>query len=94
MWNFSKYGFTSIVAYDPTKDRKPDSPFPKIAKKAGTHLLVRARIKADLDQLKRIVPSLVIDTDASHVDLLDAARKSRSIMPRRIERLDGVGDRL
>lgn len=64
MWNFTKYGFTSVVAYDPTKDKKPDSPFPKIAKQAGTHLLVRARIKADLDQLKRVVPSLVIDTDA------------------------------
>lgn len=64
MWNFTKYGFTSVVAYDPTKDKKPDSPFPKIAKQAGTHLLVRARIKADLDQLKRFVPSLVVDTDA------------------------------
>lgn len=64
MWGFTKKGFISVVAYDPTKDRKKDSPFPKIAKKAGTHLLVRARIKADLDQLKAVVPSLVIDTDS------------------------------
>jgi hypothetical protein len=65
MWTFTQRGFVSVVAYDPTKDKKSDSPFPKIAKQAGTHLLVRARIKADLDQLKRVVPSLVIDTDAS-----------------------------
>lgn len=64
MWNFTQHGFVSVVAYDPSKDRKKDSPFPKIAKQAGTHLLVRARIKADLDQLKKVVPSLVIDTDA------------------------------
>lgn len=65
MWLFDKQGFVSIVAYDPSKDRDPNTKFKKFAKKAGTHLLVRARIKEDLDMLKAVVPSLLVETDPS-----------------------------
>lgn len=65
MWHFDKRGFVSVVAYDPKKDRNKSSKFPQIAKKAGTHLLVRARIKEDLDMLKSVVPNLHIETDAA-----------------------------
>lgn len=65
MWLFDKQGFVSVVAYDPAKDRDPNTKFTKFAKKAGTHLLVRARIKEDLDMLKSVVPSLHVETDPS-----------------------------
>lgn len=63
MWLFEKRGFVSVVAYDPAKDRNTKSQFRKIAKKSGTHLLVRARIEADLDFIKAVVPSLLVETD-------------------------------
>lgn len=65
MWHFDSRGFVSVVAYDPKKDRNPTSKFPQIAKQAGTHLLVRARIKEDLDMIKAVVPSLHVETDKS-----------------------------
>lgn len=65
MWLFEKRGFISTVAYDPKKDKNKDSRFRTIAKKAGTHLLVRSRIEEDLDWLKTAVPGLVVETDAS-----------------------------
>lgn len=65
MWLFEKRGFISVVAYDPKKDRNKSSKFPQIAKKAGTHLLVRARIKEDLEMLKSVLPTLHIETDPS-----------------------------
>lgn len=64
MWLFEKRGFGSVVAYDPKKDRNPDSEFRNIAKEAGTHLLVRARIKEDLDMFKTVDPDLLVETDA------------------------------
>lgn len=64
MWLFEQHGFVSVVAYDPSKDRNSKSQFRKIARQKGTHLLVRSRIKADLDMLKTVVPSLVVETDA------------------------------
>lgn len=64
MWLFEQHGFVSVVAYDPSKDRNASSQFRKIARQKGTHLLVRSRIKADLDMLKTVVPSLVVETDA------------------------------
>lgn len=63
MWNLTKDGFVSVVAYDPKKDRDPKSPFPQIAKQAGTHLLVRARRMEHLEPLKRVVPNLTIVDD-------------------------------
>lgn len=65
MWLFEKRGFVSVVAYDPKKDRNAKSQFSKIAEQAGTHLLVRARIEADLDFIKEVVPSLLVETDKS-----------------------------
>lgn len=64
-WIFEKKGFVSVVAYDPKKDDNKNSPFKKFAKSKNTHLLVRARIKDDLNSLKEVVPSLVIDKDPS-----------------------------
>jgi len=63
MWTFAPRGFISVVAYDPSKDRNSKSEFRNIAKKAGTHVLIRARIEADLDMLKEVVPNLLIETD-------------------------------
>jgi len=65
MWHFSKRGFTSTVAYDPAKNRDPKSRLSEFAPQAGTHVLVRARIKEDLDDLKRVVPDLHVETDPS-----------------------------
>ena len=76
MWMFGKRGFTSSVAYDPKKDRNKDSQFPQIAKKAGTHILVRARVKEDLEDLRRVCPTLVIETDKS------ADYSFRAVIPR------------
>ncbi len=70
MWMFEKRGFISVVAYDPKKDRNKSSKFPEIAMRGkkeydDSHLLVRARIKEDLDMLKLVVPSLHVETDKS-----------------------------
>lgn len=46
-------------------DRNKSSKFPQIAKQADTHLLVRARIEEDMDMLKKVVPSLHVETDPS-----------------------------
>ena len=51
---------------------------------------VNHHVEADIIRLGELVRSLLEIV----VDLLDTARKSRPIMPRRIERLDGIGDRL
>lgn len=77
MWLFEKRGFVSVVAYDPKKDRNTQSEFRKIAKQADTHLLVRARIKEDLDWLKDVQPNLVIETDAG------ADYAFRAVIPRK-----------
>lgn len=63
MWLFTSTGFVSVVAYDPAKDKTPNSSFKKIAKSKDSHLLVRARVKEDLNQLKSVVPNLVVETD-------------------------------
>lgn len=67
MWNLSKDGFVSVVAYDPKKDRDSRSPFPGIAKQSGTHLLVRARRMEHLEPLRKVVPNMVI-VDDRHAD--------------------------
>jgi hypothetical protein len=63
MWNITQHGFTSTVAYDPKQDRNPRSEFRNIARQAGTHLLVRARLEADLYPLKQVCPNLHIEVD-------------------------------
>lgn len=67
-----------MVAYDPKKDRNPNSEFSKIATSADTHLLVRARIKEDLDWLKPFLPTLHIETDKS------ADYSFRCVIPRKV----------
>lgn len=63
IWLFDSRGFISAVAYDPKKDTNKVSQFSEIAKQAGTHVLVRARILEDLDMLKTVVPNLHVETD-------------------------------
>jgi len=65
MWIFGKRAFLSAVAYDARKDFDKTSPFPKIAPRKGTHVLVRARAPEHLEDLKRIVPNLVTHDDKS-----------------------------
>lgn len=79
MWVFGKYGFTSAVAYDPTKDREKTSPFRDIAKQPGTHILLRARIEADLEDVRdRVLPTMVIDEQPS------ADYSYRAVLPRSV----------
>jgi hypothetical protein len=58
MWLFTQNAFLSVVSYDPTKD----SPNP-----AGgpDDLLVRARVRTDLESLKKYVPGLKLNRDDS-----------------------------
>lgn len=65
IWLFDSRGFISAVAYDPSKDSNKSSKFSSIAKQAGTHVLIRARIEEDLDMLKTVVPNLHVETDPS-----------------------------
>ncbi len=77
MWTFGKYGFTSAVAYDPKKDWAKDSPFKKIVKESDTHILVRARIEADLEDVRdRVLPSMQI------VEQPSADYSFRAVIPR------------
>lgn len=70
MWLLTKYEILSIVAFDPSKDQSG------IAQTLGitspdTHVLLRARVKADLLGLKTAYPEtfgdMIVDTD-THAD--------------------------
>lgn len=62
MWIITKTGgFMSVVEYNPAADREKNSPFKALTKKKGSHVLVRARVPEHLEDLKRVVPTLVID---------------------------------
>jgi hypothetical protein len=76
MWHSGKSGFVSAVAYDPAKDRNKKSQFPKIAKQAGTHILIRARVKEDLEDVRRVLPSMHVEED------LSADYQYRAVVPR------------
>lgn len=78
MWIFTKRAFLSVVAYDPKKDLEKDSPFKKIAKNNKTHVLVRARVLEDIEDLKLVLPSVKI------VDDIVADYKYRSVISRKI----------
>src|SRR5918996_4129473 len=58
MWLATQNGFYSVVAYDPNKD-------PVVGPKpsAGTHLLVRARARGDLEALRQSISDLAVRED-------------------------------
>lgn len=69
MWLMAAPAWFSVVAYDPSKDPRVQQAAkdgkrikPKVTSKY-THLLIRARVKEDLEALKSVVPSLVIFDD-------------------------------
>ena len=81
MWIHTDLGFMSVVEYDPAKDPKrpkgknAKKKYPHVSKK-GTHLLVRARVEADLNDLKAFFPPLVVEDDGA------ADYRFRAILPR------------
>jgi hypothetical protein len=77
MWVFTRKGFYSVVAYDPKQDKETKSPFKKIAKSKFTHVLVRARVKEDLEDLRKVVPNVKV------VDDVIADYKYRAVISRR-----------
>lgn len=77
MWIWTRGGFKSAVEYDPKKDKRKDSPFLKIAKKKGTHALVRARVHEHLEDLKTVCPNVLIERDDS------ADYMFRAVIPRK-----------
>ena len=73
MWIHTKHGFMSVISYDPKKDKsrqaalkKGETVFPHVDGPT-THVLVRARVEADLFDIKKVVKSLVI-ADESPAD--------------------------
>jgi hypothetical protein len=60
MWIVTQKGFYSVVAYDhdldPMDGEKPSR---------GTHLLVRARARADLEALRQWIPELTVREDST-----------------------------
>jgi hypothetical protein len=66
MWIFTKEAFLSVVSYDPKHDTAKDSPFRHLTDRAGTHLLVRARVSEDLNFVATYDP-------ASEVSEMEAA---------------------
>lgn len=79
MWIHTKHGFMSVVEYDPKKDpsrKKDPGKYPKVAKR-GTHVLIRARVKADFEDLKKFMPSILIEDDTA------ADYRYRVVIPRR-----------
>lgn len=77
MWAFTKRAFMSAVVYDPTKDRSKDPYFRSLTRKFGTHILVRARVKEDLEDLRPACKNLHIATESI------ADYKFRTVISRR-----------
>lgn len=69
MWLLSTTAMLSVVAYDPKKDPRVKEAVAKGQKVTPhvvsnkTHVLVRARVKADLEQLRPVVPTVQIFED-------------------------------
>lgn len=59
-WIIVKNAFLSAVAYDPANDRAKDSPFKGLTTSKHTHILVRGRTEEHLNDLKRVIPNVVI----------------------------------
>jgi hypothetical protein len=53
VWVFTQNGFYSVVAYDPSRDHGGNS-------RGEGLLLVRARVREDLEQLRQWIPNLEI----------------------------------
>lgn len=66
----------SAVVYDPKYDKAPDG-FTHLTKRAGTHILVRARVKEDLEDLRPVCRDLRVSYDAR------ADYKFRTVISRR-----------
>jgi len=60
MWITTQKGFYSVVAFDPERDPAAGPKLP-----AGTHFLVRARARADLEALQRWIPDLIVREDST-----------------------------
>jgi hypothetical protein len=57
-WIQTKRAFLSVVAYDPSNDREPNSPFKAFTDNKHTHVLVRARLEEHIKDLETVVPNL------------------------------------
>lgn len=77
MWIFTRKGFFSVVEYDPKKDPDKKSFARSIVKRRGSHVLVRARVKEDLDDLKRVVKKLKVEDEPT------ADYRFRAVIPRK-----------
>lgn len=84
MWVHTDLGFMSVVEYDPKKDpsrtaatKQGKKKYPHVSKR-GSHVLVRARVKADLDDLKAYFPKLVVETDGA------ADYRFRAVLPKKV----------
>jgi len=77
MWIFTRGGFYSVVEYDPKKDPNKKSFAHSLVKKRGSHVLVRTRVKEDLDDLDRVIKNLHIEDDGS------ADYRFRAVIPRK-----------
>lgn len=65
MWVFTQRGFVSVVEYDPKQDKHKGSPFAGLTQRRGSHVLVRSRVRNDLEDLRRVVPNMKIFDDTS-----------------------------
>jgi hypothetical protein len=65
MWIFTQKGFVSVVEYDPKADKHKGNPFAGFAHRRGTHVLVRSRVKDDIEDLRRVVPNMKVLADTS-----------------------------
>jgi hypothetical protein len=77
MWLFTKKNFISVVAYDPKADRKTGSPFTALTDSPTTHVLVRARLKEDLNDLLRVAGEETVIDDQPSADY-----RFRMVIPR------------
>jgi hypothetical protein len=59
VWVFTQTGFYSVVVYDPSKDHGGG------AAQTADLLLVRARVRKDLEELRRWIPDLDIREDGN-----------------------------
>ena len=86
MWIFVDDAFVSVVQYHPEKDKDSPQPLPK-----GDLVLVRARVEADLDSLRPIVPNLTVQ-DVKAADYrfrtIITKRQLKKWLTRKVDALD------
>lgn len=88
MWLMSKRGFVSVVAYDPKKDVAKS--FVDYTDVKTSHVLVRARVKEDLEDLRRIIPNIKITADHSADYLFRAVVKRKDFKRYVADAVDGI----